>query len=285
MRFSGAATAAEGETMDSAAPSPDPHTGVARTRRLALCAGCCESFGEEHLRTVAGADLCARCATRVQNAATRPAPARDRRKSSALAASTLGASTDIDSGGLLVQRREDMRAWCSEVAWLPRLPVLVLVAYWAIRHVGDTQYSSVIDGLNFGIHELGHVVFTTFGEFTAIAGGSLLQCAAPLIAAVMFIRQRDYFAVSFALGWFATNLYDVAVYVADARSQSLQLVGLGAGEPIHDWNYLLGQLGLLNSDQVLAASLRGCGVLAFATSLALGGWLLACMFRASRSSS
>jgi len=139
-----------------------------------------------------------------------------------------------------------------------------------------------VDALNFGIHEMGHVVFAPFGDFLCAAGGSLLQCLAPVAAALVFLRQRDYFAIAFALGWLGTNLYGVAVYVADARSRALPLLGLGSGEPQHDWNFLLGRLGLLRSDRFLAGVLRLGGGLAFALALALGAWLLVRMARAPR---
>ena len=176
-----------------------------------------------------------------------------------------------------------MHAWCEEAAWLPRAPVLVLLGYWAIQHLRDPEYAGLIDALNFGIHELGHVVFAAGGEFVGIAGGTLLQLAAPLVGAFMFTRQRDYFAIAFALGWLATNLYDVAVYVGDARSRSLPLLGLGSGEPIHDWHYLLSTLGLLSADQTLAALLRGLGAALFLLAFALGAWLLARMARTPQS--
>ena len=183
---------------------------------------------------------------------------------------------------LLASLVEDMRRWCAGASWLPRLPVLVVLAYWFVRHLGDPTYQTLIDGLNFGIHELGHVVFTPFGKFLEIAGGTILQCAAPLVGIAMFLRQRDYFAVSFALGWLATNFYDVAQYVGDARMRSLPLVGLGAGEPIHDWAYLLGKLGLIRSDLTIAWWLRVGGLVCFVAALALGGWLLWEMARPRR---
>ncbi len=175
-----------------------------------------------------------------------------------------------------------MRAWCRGASAWPRVPLLLLVAYWALRHIGDAEYSSLIDGLNFGVHELGHVLFSPFGEFLAAAGGTLLQCAAPLLAAAMFLRQRDYFAIAFCCAWLATNLFDVARYAGDARARALPLVGLGAGEPQHDWFYLLRELGLLNADRSIAALLRVGGGALFALSLTLGAWLLWEMARSAR---
>ena len=66
----------------------------------------------------------------------------------------------------------------------------------------------------------------------------------------------------------------VAVHVEDARTQRLSLRGLGSGEPIHDWNCLLGRFGLLDADQTIAGALRIFGGLGFAIALVFGGWLL-----------
>lgn len=249
------------------APEPRLDTGP-----RALCSCCRKSGSLERLHVVGGERLCPACAALAESRRCRaagPAPP-------AGGAATGGASERIEERPERGRARlvADMRAWCVEVAWWPRVPVLALLGYWALRHLGDPRYAGWIDALNFGLHELGHVVFAPGGEFVGIAGGTLLQLSAPLVGAAMFVRQRDYFAIAFALGWLATNLYDVAVYVADARVQALPLVGLGSGEPIHDWGYLLGALGLLSADQVLATALRGLGATSFLLSLALGGWLL-----------
>ena len=256
-------------------PSPPPRT-------YSLCENCLEKLPVEELERVQGAQRCAACRARsVPDGAARgevhsvsafhptgPAPA----------------NFPPPSGrhGLLARLKDDAQDWCAQASWLPRLPLLALIAYWAVRHLSDTEYAGVMGGLNFGIHEFGHVLFSPFGQFLAIAGGSLSQCAAPLIGAAMFLRQRDYFAIAVALAWLGTNLFDVASYVADARTRTLPLVGLGSGEPLHDWNYLLGKLGLLRSDQTLAALLRLGGGLSFALALSGGGWLLIRMWRVER---
>jgi len=248
--------------------------GATRASLFALCARCLASCAQEELEAIGRERVCAACAAR---SFARPECVRVERTPQAV----LGEGA-AEPRGVAAELLADMRAWSRDAAWLPRLPVLLLLAYWAVRHVTDAQYAGVIDGLNSGVHELGHVVFAAFGSFLGIAGGTLLQCAAPLAGAAMFLRQRDYFAIAFALGWLGTNFFDVAVYVADARTRQLHLVGLGNGEPIHDWGYLLGELGLLESDQTLALALRVFGGLSFALALVLGTWCLAHSWRARR---
>lgn len=170
--------------------------------------------------------------------------------------------------GVVRERSVSVSPW-------PRIPLLALLVWWLFHHLLDFEYRGLIGGLNFGIHELGHVVFATFGQFIGIAGGTIAQCAAPLVAGAMFWRQRDDFGVAFALGWLGTNLFEVAVYVADATAQVLPLVGVGAGEPIHDWNYLLGNLGVLGSEAAIAGLLRVVGGLCLAGAIAAGAFVLA----------
>lgn len=179
--------------------------------------------------------------------------------------------------------RADCRSFMAQASPWPRLPLLALMLYWAVRQAQDFGYRGLIGGLNFGIHELGHVLCAPFGTFIEVAGGSALQLLAPTISLGLFLRQRDYFACGFALVWLGTNWFEVAQYAGDARSQSLPLVGLGAGEPLHDWAYLLGKLDLLRQDQRLAGLLRLFGAAAYSAGLALGAWLLVGMFRRGRS--
>ena len=151
---------------------------------------------------------------------------------------------------------EAMREWCRGKIWLPRLGMLIWFAYLWVQYISDHFYFPQFSWLNFGIHELGHFVFMPLGEFMSFLGGSLSQCLVPIISIFMFYRQRDWFAMAFCFGWLSTNLYYVATYIGDARSQSMPLLSPGGGEPRHDWAYLLGKMGLLEADQFLASLTR-----------------------------
>lgn len=156
--------------------------------------------------------------------------------------------------------------------WL-RLPVLAWGLYTWIRHLADPSWQGLAKGIDLALHEIGHIVFGWAGEFLAILGGSLFQCLCPLLAMEVLRRQGDRFGMSFCLAWLGANLYDVAAYAADARTMELPLVSPfgGDGEVIHDWNWLLGRLGLLAHDQAVAGGLRALGSLAFLAFLVWGG--------------
>jgi len=67
---------------------------------------------------------------------------------------------------------------------------------------GVLQY---ISGADLGVHEFGHILFGFAGQFIAVAGGTIAQLAAPLICAVMFWRQPDYFALTLTGVWLAVT--------------------------------------------------------------------------------
>lgn len=173
--------------------------------------------------------------------------------------------------------RDAVEEWCEGRAWLLRAPRAAWMAWAGVRHLADTDYASLFGALNLGIHEAGHLLSSWLGsDFLTTAGGTLLQCAAPLAAAVMFARQPDYFATAFFGSWLATNLYSIATYIADAGELDLPLVSAGGGdsEVGHDWNYMLAELGLLSYDTTLAALVRVAAFLLMWGSIAVQSLML-----------
>ena len=178
----------------------------------------------------------------------------------------------------------DAREWCRG-----RIPYAraVLLGYFVLlffKYVRNPDYQSIFKPLNLGVHELGHTVLIpvammgSLGEFLEILGGSAAQTVAPLVGIAMFYRQRDFFGIAVALGWLATNLFEVATYVADARTMALVLVSPFGADAVHDWNYILGRLGLLEMDSALAAIIRALAFLSLGTGIVFGAWLLRNMF-------
>jgi hypothetical protein len=70
------------------------------------------------------------------------------------------------------------------------------------------------------------------------------------------------------------SLGNLSVYIGDARKQELPLANLFGGDPIHDWNYLLGSVDRLQLDIVYAMRVRFLGILCVLAFLWIGGWLL-----------
>jgi hypothetical protein len=174
------------------------------------------------------------------------------------------------------EMQADAREWCREEgrALWPRLPLLAygLFLLWKVARRPDIF--TPFDFLNLGIHELGHIVCMPLGQWIGIAGGSLAQVAAPLFGVWQFLRQRDYFAAAFSLAWLGESLGNLSVYIGDARRQELPLANLFGGDPIHDWNYLLGSMDRLQLDIVYAMRVRFLGILCVLAFLWIGVWFI-----------
>ncbi len=118
-------------------------------------------------------------------------------------------------------------------------------------------------------HEAGHVIFGFFGRFIAIGGGSFNQVLIPIVCTSVFLLRRQFASAAVTLFWTGQNLADVAVYVADGRAMALPLLGDGL---IHDWNFILGTLGLLHAAESLGRLTFGLGALTMLAALALLAW-------------
>lgn len=155
--------------------------------------------------------------------------------------------------------------------------LLAYIAYVSVRSLIDYEYWNIFAGITLGVHEAGHVVFGAFGELLAVCGGSIMQLAVPIIVALLFLRQREYFGISVALAWLSMSLSNLAAYIGDARSQDLPLVSMGNGDPIHDWHYILGHFGMLGDDHALARFARFLSAIWLLLAIAWGVWLLDAM--------
>lgn len=116
-------------------------------------------------------------------------------------------------------------------------------------------------------HEAGHPLFAPFGEFAGALGGSVMQVLAPLVVAVAFLRNGDQFGCAFGLMWAGHALMDVAPYIADARALEIVLLSGGTGREFegHDWELVLGKLGLLRHDVRLGRAVHAVGAFVAAT--------------------
>jgi hypothetical protein len=149
---------------------------------------------------------------------------------------------------------------------LRRVLIGVLTVYGAIC-LSTPGVFRLPDAINLAIHETGHLIFLPFGEFMHFLGGTLFQIAFPLLFVAHFARRGDRFAAFVCCWWVAQSLWNVSVYMADARAQMLPLVGGGE----HDWEYLLGTLNLLEHDLLLSRTVSVAGILIFAWAM-LQAW-------------
>ena len=147
-----------------------------------------------------------------------------------------------------------------------RLALTAILAIYGVLVILSPGHYGIIDSIDLAIHEAGHVFFGPFGEFVGFLGGTLFQLIVPITFFGYFVHRGNRYAGSVLLWWLAQNLWNISVYVKDARALELPLVGGGE----HDWAYLLGELGLLHRDQGIGDAIFATGVLIFIVSIALG---------------
>ena len=162
--------------------------------------------------------------------------------------------------------------------WKPVSTAAVLIAafvygwflLFAFTHSGDMFF---IDNVNLPIHEGGHIIFGMFGwEELMVWGGTIMQLLVPFLLAAGFAYRREIAGTAFCAFMFFENFLNVATYMADARELDLPLVTTGPADYVeHDWNHILGHLGLLRYDTLFAGWLRAAGYLGM---LATISWLV-----------
>ncbi|MCX7193126.1 MAG: hypothetical protein NTY60_05820 [Proteobacteria bacterium] len=131
-----------------------------------------------------------------------------------------------------------------------------LLVLW-LSHTG-AHWVFLLDNANLAFHEAGHPLFGLLSERLTVYGGTLGQLMFPLAAAISFYRRRETLSFAFAVLWLGENLFNIAIYMADARTQILPLVGNGE----HDWAEIFSRWGVLQLDTRIAGLVQ------------LAGWLL-----------
>ena len=148
--------------------------------------------------------------------------------------------------------------------WRVVLTVVLAVYGWlCLRSPGSYRW---LDSLDLAIHETGHLVFAPFGETIAMLGGTLLQLLLPAAFVVALWRSGDRHGATVPLWWLGQNCWNISVYIKDARTQALPLVGGGE----HDWAFLLGQWDWLDRDLSIGGAVYFAGVLLYGASVILG---------------
>jgi hypothetical protein len=128
------------------------------------------------------------------------------------------------------------------------LTILVCAYFWYCAK----NYSQwhILDNVNLIFHEAGHTIFFFLGEFIKVAAGSIFQVLVPFLIALHFLFSGQRVSSGIASMWAGQSLLNVSVYARDAEAMILPLLG---GDSVgHDWQYLLGRLGMLDQTQAVA---------------------------------
>lgn len=146
-------------------------------------------------------------------------------------------------------------------SWLKKWFVSLLLIPIGIYIVWNRGHYGLIDNADLVIHEAGHLVFMLFGRFIYTLGGTLMQIILPSIIAGFFFIKSYRTGVQAGLLWLGQNLINISVYAADASAMKLPL--LGGHKVYHDWNYILGQLNMLDYDAEAGYFFVGLAALVF----------------------
>ena len=154
---------------------------------------------------------------------------------------------------------------------LKALSTLVLAIYGIVIAQDPSDYG-FLDRVDLVAHEAGHMLFSWFGRFMMLIGGTLGQLLVPAAFTVYFWFRNERFSSAVTLFWTGQNFFNISVYVKDAQAMMLPLVSVGGGDAIHDWNYLLTKFGLLRHGQAVGSVMYAIGVLLIIASVILGGY-------------
>jgi hypothetical protein len=145
--------------------------------------------------------------------------------------------------------------------WIPSIIILPLAIIWIVNR---GEYG-LLDNIDLVIHEAGHFFFSFFGKFIYTLGGTLMQVILPSIIVFFFFRNNYRTGVQFGLLWLGQNFINISIYAADARARKLPL--LGGNKVYHDWHYILGELGILEYDQIVGYTFVGIAIIIFAVAV------------------
>jgi|SRR5690606_9718679 len=145
--------------------------------------------------------------------------------------------------------------------WIPSIIIFAISLNWII----NWGSYSFIDNADLVIHEAGHLFFSLFGKFIYTLGGTLMQILLPSLIAWFFFSKYYRTGVQFGLLWLGQNFLNIGVYARDAREQILPL--LGGNRVYHDWNYMLGEIGILHLDDVVGYAFLIIGIIIFIVSV------------------
>lgn len=127
--------------------------------------------------------------------------------------------------------------------------------------------------LDFGVHEASHLAVGFLPHVWVAMAGSAGEIGFTFLLFYATRKGKTYFASAFTGLWIMLAFRSVGRYMADARSQLLELIG--PGETVtHDWNYVFGQLNLLNYDTIIGGIFAFIGNIIGFLALCYGAYLI-----------
>ena len=167
--------------------------------------------------------------------------------------------------------------------WQGRCAALLILALWTIWIFKDYDVTGH-PGSRFlhlaltPFHEAGHyLIFRWFGQFIMILGGTLGQHLMPIVLGIaLLVQRRDPFGAALFFWLLGFSVADMGVYMYDAFDPQLMLLDgrTGAESDGHDWQNILGDLGLLKHAHAIGRFSGWLGKAMMLACLAWAAWLL-----------
>jgi len=147
-----------------------------------------------------------------------------------------------------------------------RIILIIILILFAIPYLTQKEHYGLFDYVDLPFHEAGHFVFGIFGLFIGILGGTLGQLTLPVGFLIYFgLIKKDHTGACFSVFWLGQNFINISVYMADAITQKLNLVG---GD-IHDWSYLCAELKWATKIDTYASFVHYLGILIMLAGIVL----------------
>ena len=158
-----------------------------------------------------------------------------------------------------VQLPDDVQRRLNALKAVGALGVCAIYGWFAI--VKNVQVP-VLVFLDIAVHEVGHKVFSPFGNLIMLIMGTGTQILFPFIVGIVFaIWKRDLIAWGICWAWAASAMCDGARYIYDAPRGELML--MGASDGLGDWSKILGpeHFDKLYLADRLSAQVRTIGII------------------------
>ena len=116
---------------------------------------------------------------------------------------------------------------------------LVVCAIYGWFAIAKNVQVPLLVFLDIAVHEVGHVLFSPFGDLVMLIMGTGFQILFPFVAGIVFaVWGRNLIAWGVCWAWAANAICDGARYIYDAPRGELML--MGAGDGLGDWAKILG---------------------------------------------
>jgi hypothetical protein len=166
-----------------------------------------------------------------------------------------------------VQLPEDIQRRLNVLKAIGALGLCAIYGWFAI--LKDTQVP-ILEFLDIAVHEIGHKLFSPFGNLIMLIMGTGTQILFPFLVGIVFaIWKRDTIAWGICWAWSANAMCDGARYIYDAPRGDLML--LGGSDGLGDWSKILGpeHFDKLYLADRLSADVRTVGIITWMVAVGL----------------